>query len=379
MLQILWPKVCILHFRQICYAHMPPEKTRKTKGTERVDVLPPDDVLFGRSMAMQEVRHRAGKICGANVPVLLEGHGGTGKEVLARWIHEHSPSRHGQFVKVNCAAIPGTLLESELFGYEKGAFTGALGAKPGRVELAHNGTLFLDEIADLGSGLQSKLLQFLQDGRFSRIGGEEERRVETRLICATNKNLMQEIDAGKFRADLYYRINVVLIRLPRLCERREDIPSLAGYFLGQCQKNFGKEAEPLSKEMQRYLQNMDWPGNIRELSNSIARHVLMGAEAIIAQQPASRHSGRDSSGSGKTGTIPLKQVAKNAVRDIERNVILEALRTNQWNRRKTALALKISYRALIYKIRGAGFVSRKADPLAGGREACSIPGQDSTD
>jgi transcriptional regulator with PAS, ATPase and Fis domain len=156
---------------------MPSEKPKKITGTEPVDLLPPDDVLFGQSEAMKHVRLRAAKVCDTNIPVLLYGDGGTGKEVLARWIHKHSPWRNGRFVKVNCAAIPGTLLESELFGYEKGAFTGADASKPGRVELAHNGTLFLDEIAELDLGLQSKLLQFLQDGNYSRIGDESERSV----------------------------------------------------------------------------------------------------------------------------------------------------------------------------------------------------------
>src|SRR5712671_2934902 len=176
---------------------------------------------------MQRIRHQLEKVCTADIPILIQGEAGTGKEVLAQWIHSRSPWSNGQFVKVNCAAIPGTLLESELFGYERGAFTGAHASKPGRVELAHNGTLFLDEIADLSLGLQSKLLQFLQDGRFSRIGDESERAVEARLICATGKNLEEEIDLGRFRADLYYRINVVRLRLPRLRERGEDIPLLA--------------------------------------------------------------------------------------------------------------------------------------------------------
>src|SRR5216684_4785746 len=186
-----------LSHRDLC-TKMPGEKTRRNKGTEPVDILPPDDVIFGRSSVMQQVRRLATRICGTNVPVLLNGSGGTGKEVLARWIHIHSPWSNGRFVKVNCAAIPGPLLESELFGYENGAFTGAHASKPGRVELAHNGTLFLDEIADLPLDLQSKLLQFLQDGRFSRIGGESERAVETRLICATSKELAEETEAGRF-------------------------------------------------------------------------------------------------------------------------------------------------------------------------------------
>jgi two-component system response regulator AtoC len=308
---------------------------------------------------MEELRQRAAKVCGTNVPVLLDGEGGTGKEVLARWIHKHSRSCNGLFVKVNCAAIPGALLESELFGHEKGAFTGAYASKPGRVELAHNGTLFLDEIADLDPGLQSKLLQFLQDGHFSRIGDELERAVETRLICSTSKNLEEEIDAGRFRSDLYYRINVVRLRLPHLRERGEDIPLLAEYFLALFQEKFAKQAEPLSKQIHRYLQNQEWPGNIRELSNGIARHVLVGAEAIIAEVRTTKDSNVPQSNSATAGIVPLKQVAKNAVRDRERNIILETLRANQWNRRKTAQALKISYRTLIYKIREASLPQKK--------------------
>src|SRR6266478_4290520 len=220
-------------------------RSRKNTHTEPMDFLPPDEVLFGWSAKMMKLQQRAAKVCGTTVPVLLQGDGGTGKEVLARWIHKHSAYRDGQFVKVNCAAIPGTLLESELFGYEKGAFTGAHALKPGRVEVADQGTLFLDEIADFDLGLQSKLLQFLQDGHFSRIGGETERVVETRLICASKKDLEHEIEMGRFRADLYYRINVVCLRLPRLHERREDIAVLAEYFREQYDKQFAKESAPL--------------------------------------------------------------------------------------------------------------------------------------
>jgi two-component system response regulator AtoC len=331
-------------------------------------------------MKMAELRQRAAKVCGTSVAVLLQGDGGTGKEVLARWIHKHSPYSNGQFVKVNCAAIPGTLLESELFGYEKGAFTGAHGVKPGRVELAHQGTLFLDEIADLDLGLQSKLLHFLQDGHFSRIGDEAERAVETRLLCATNKNLEQEIEQGRFRADLFYRINVVCLKLPRLCERGEDIPMLAEYFLNQFERKFEKEAEPLTKGMMRYLQNLDWPGNIRELSNGIARHVLIGAEASITQEPLFRQPSTASANQFAAGIIPLKQIAREAIREREKGYILEALQANQWNRRRTAKALKISYRALIYKIRNVGLLARGVESLApSSRENAVGPSHSSAD
>jgi two-component system, NtrC family, response regulator AtoC len=305
---------------------------------------------------MLDVQRRAEKICRTNVPVLLCGDAGTGKEIVARWMHWRSPYQGGQFVKVNCAAIPGSLLESELFGYEKGAFTGAHAAKPGRVELADKGTLFLDEIADLDTGLQSKLLHFVQDGTFSRIGAEAERSVETRIICSTNRDLGNEIEAGRFRADLYYRISVFELKLPKLSERREDVPALAQYFRASYQKQFAKECDPLAPEVLNYLENLLWPGNVRELSNCIARYVLIGQDAF-AQDSLRK---RVTPSRGAVGYVsPLRSIAKEAIRELERNVILEALRTNQWNRRKTAQALKISYRALIYKIRDAGLVSRR--------------------
>lgn len=351
---------CRVHLFPCPQSIMPSTKQRRSAHTEPIDLLPPDEVLFGRSAAMLEVRSLAAKVCGINAPVLIVGDGGTGKEVVARWIHSRSPNSGGQFVKVNCAAIPGALLESELFGYERGAFTGANIAKPGRVELAQNGTLFLDEIGDLDSSLQSKLLQFLQDGRFSRIGGQEEKLVETRLICATNKDLQGEIDAGTFRADLYYRINVVRIRLPRLRERSEDIPMIAEYFRTQFQERFAQLGEPLSKAMLQYLQNLEWPGNIRQLSNGIARHVLVGAEANIGLEPVAKQRSHGSDYSSTTDSISLKRLSKEAVREREKNFILEALNANQWNRRKTAQTLKISYRTLIYKIRDAGLIPKRA-------------------
>src|SRR5215510_8564310 len=198
---------------------------------QSIGEIPPDAIVFGRSEAMQSLRQRMDKVASANVPVLIQGESGTGKDIIARMIHGLSPWRTGPFVKVNCPAIPGTLLESELFGYEKGAFTGAYGMKPGRVEMAHRGTLFLDEISELDSALQSKLLQLLQDGQFCRIGAQEDKKVEVRVVCATNRRLEQEIENGTFRSDLFYRINVVNLHLPALRERAADIPELVNYFL----------------------------------------------------------------------------------------------------------------------------------------------------
>ena len=351
-----------------------PEKTcvrimaTRTAATKMVRVggivgLPPDDILFGVSPAMQEVRLKALKICRTNVSVLLSGEGGTGKEVLARWLHANSSHASGEFVKVNCAAIPGSLLESELFGHEKGAFTGANAVKPGRVERAHLGTLFLDEIGDLDSALQSKLLHFVQDGFFSRLGDDTERTVNTRLICATSRKLEEEIAAGRFRADLYYRINVLKIVMPKLSERRGDIPQLAEYFRKMHAEQFEKDCGPFGPELLGYLQNLTWPGNLRELSNCIARYIVIGPEGLTQRDMSRPRTAARTSQDGNAEAMPLKKIAKEAIREMERSAIIEALRTNHWNRRKAAQELKISYRALIYKIRDAGLiVKRSATP-----------------
>ncbi|MGH9708917.1 MAG: sigma 54-interacting transcriptional regulator, partial [Candidatus Acidiferrales bacterium] len=208
--------------------------------------MPPDEVVFGRSEVMRVVRQKLDKVAGANIPVLIEGESGTGKEIIAKLIHTRSPWETGPFVKVNCPAIPGTLVESELFGYEKGAFTGANGTKPGRVESAQNGTLFLDEIAELDMGLQAKLLQLLQDGQFCPIGAQEDKRVDVRVVCATNRNLEEEIEQGSFRQDLYYRINVVNIHVPSLRERVVDIPVICDFLRQVYSEKFNRVTHPLS-------------------------------------------------------------------------------------------------------------------------------------
>jgi len=324
--------------------------------------LPPDHVYFGPSAAMQVVRQRVDRSAGLNVPVLILGESGTGKEILARFIHERSPWRSGPFVKVNCPAIPGTLIESELFGFQKGAFTGAIAAKPGRMEMAQGGSLFLDEIAELDSNLQAKLLHVLQDGHFTRIGDHEERRMDARVICATNRLLRQEIETGGFRADLFYRINVITITLPSLRDRRDDIPYLVDYLRAQFNRRFKHDAPPVSREALQLLQQRDWPGNIRELENCVARYVILGSEEVF-------HSDHDSSSEKKglhisyelneDGNIPLKRIAQQVTRRMEHDVILKVLQANHWNRRKTAEILKISYRALLYKVRQAGLPSKR--------------------
>src|SRR6201998_4356916 len=265
-------------------SRMPLDNSIKNAHLGAWSPIPPEDVLFGKSAAMAEIRNQAQRISRTNIPILLTGEGGTGKERIARWIHANSEFATGEFVKVNCAAIPGSLLEIELFGYEKGAFTGANTIKPGRVEKAHRGTLFLDEIADLDWNLQSKLLHFLQDGTFSRIGDHVERKVDCRLICATNRDLDVEVNAGRFRQDLFYRIHVFRLRMPPLRERREDIPLLAEYFRRQFERQFEMKADAFPPEMLEYLKNLAWAGNIRELFNGVARYVLLGPEAAIHRE-----------------------------------------------------------------------------------------------
>jgi len=324
----------------------------------QVAVLPPDNIYFGPSEVMQQVRQRVGRAANLNVPILVLGESGTGKEVLARYIHNQSPWRSGPFVKVNCPAIPGTLLESELFGFQKGAFTGAYAAKPGRMELANGGTLFLDEIAELDSSLQAKLLHVLQDGHFTRIGDHEEQRLDARIVCASNRYLQHEIKTGGFRADLLYRINVITVTLPPLRERRDDIPYLAEYLRQQFNIRFKKEAGPLSRDVIQSLVYRDWPGNVRELENCIARYVILGSEEVFQAERIEKKPFNFAYEVTEDGKIPLKRIAQQVARRMEHDVILKVLQANHWNRRKTAEVLKISYRALLYKVRQAGLPAK---------------------
>lgn len=321
--------------------------------------IPPASIVFGRSDAMLALRERLDKVAAANVPVLIQGESGTGKDIIARMIHGQSPWRIGPFVKVNCPAIPGTLLESELFGYEKGAFTGAYGMKPGRVEMAHRGTLFLDEISELDLALQSKLLQLLQDGQFCRIGAQEDKKVEVRVVCATNRRLEEEIETGSFRQDLFYRINVVNLHLPPLRERRGDIEDLAIFFLEYYNRKYNCRAKALSPELISVLQKYHWPGNIRELENLIKRYVILGNEDAISSDLVTREQEYFNPEIPIDGQVSLKKITKQAVRELERKIILKVLQAHHWNRKQAARALSISYRALLYKIRDAGLPSNR--------------------
>src|ERR1700745_2468306 len=221
---------------------------------QSIGEIPPESIVFGNTDAMQALRSRLDKVAAANVPVLIHCESGTGKDIIARMIRGRSPWRTGPYVKVNCPAIPGTLLESELFGYEKGAFTGAYGMKPGRVERAHRGTLFLDEISELDLALQSKLLQLLQDGQFCRIGAQEDKKVEVGVVGAPTRVLEIEIENGTFRQDLFYRVNVVNLQMPPLRERRGDIPDLVDYFLEYYNRKYNCRARALSADLVLALQ-----------------------------------------------------------------------------------------------------------------------------
>ena len=328
--------------------------------------VPPEMVVFGNTDRMQSLQRKLRVVAQANVPVLITGENGTGKEILARLIHHQSPWSEGPFVKVNCPAIPGTLLESELFGYERGAFTGAYGAKPGRVELAHRGSLFLDEIGEMDLGIQAKLLQLLQDGQFCRIGAQEDKKVEVRVICATNRDLQSEIAAGRFRQDLFYRINVVQIQVPPLRHRAQDIPALTSYFLDLYAQKFSVRPKPVPSSLMDMLQNYSWPGNIRQLENLVKRYVILGNEEAVTSELISRGGDCFDPIIPSDGKISLKKATRDAVRELERRIIIKVLHANNWNRKRAAKALSISYRALLYKIQEAGIGSsrmRSIDPI----------------
>jgi two-component system response regulator AtoC len=314
----------------------------------------PLQVLFGATSAMAAIRNNLEKIVDTNIPILIEGESGTGKEVIARYIHQRSLWSQGPFVKVNCPAIPGTLVESELFGYERGAFTGAFGYKPGRVEMADRGTLFLDEISELALSLQSKLLQLLQDGQFCPIGGREEKKVDIRVICATNRQLEREAGAGRFRQDLYYRITGVVLQLPPLRERTEDLGLLVSHFIALHGERYRRAAPPLSASTMSLMRAHQWPGNIRELENLIKRYVVLGSEDVITRELRSRNVEQFNPEIPVGDSLPLKKVTRDAIRDLESKIILNTLQANHWNRKRAARALKISYRALLYKLKRTG-------------------------
>ena len=325
------------------------------------------------SPRMRAVRDLIGKVASTNATVLLTGESGVGKEVVARAVHQESPRAGNQFLKVNCAALPGELLESELFGHQRGAFTGAYRDKPGKFELAAKGTLMLDEIGEVPLRLQAKLLHILQDGEFARVGGERVLHTDVRVVAATNRDLEAEIRAGRFREDLYYRLNVVEIRVPPLRERRDEIPALVDHFLKTANAQYARAVDIGPSTMQLLVDHA-WPGNIRELENFIKRIVVLGNAAQIRQElsalakaPAPVAAPVTASASAPVATaadgrVDLKAIARQAARDAERIVIAETLDRVHWNRAKAARILQISYKALLYKIVDCGLATKVEAP-----------------
>jgi two-component system response regulator AtoC len=341
---------------------MRPEPVARSAAIDGTGI--PEQILFGRCEAMQAIRAKLERVAQTNIPVLIIGESGTGKEVIARYVHSRSRWHSGQFVRINCPGIPGALLESELFGYEKGAFTGASVAKRGLVESASDGTLFLDGIGELEFSLQSKFLQFLQDGQFARIGGQENLHANARIICAASRPLETEIESGHFRRDLLYRINVVTVNLPPLRERRLDISELIDFFLHRFSKEFGRPLRPIRAATRDLLVANDWPGNIRQIENVIKRYVILDSEDAILAEIYGRAPLALNASAGEAQQVSLKQVTRSATRELERKVILDSLSTHRWNRKRTAQALRISYRALLYKMKQGGLLSKRTELTA---------------
>ncbi len=326
-------------------------------------------LLCGDDPNMRDVREIIEQVADTDITVLIRGESGTGKELVARSIFALSGRRDQPFVKVNCAALPSELLESELFGFEKGAFTGAQKRKLGKFEYADHGTIFLDEISEMHPGLQAKLLQVLQDGEFSRLGGESDVRVDTRILAATNRNLEEAVADASFREDLYYRLNVVTVQLPPLRDRMDSIPLLVDHFLNKNNEQYKKSVKGFSEQTMQAFMRHSWPGNVRELENMVRRMVVLGTEESPLDEWKGREHGTtaESRALGKTSTtdaveiefddeggIDLKAVSRRAAQVAEKRVIERVLQQTRWNRKEAAGRLKISYKALLYKMKENG-------------------------
>jgi DNA-binding NtrC family response regulator len=352
-------------------------------------------MLFGTSPKMEDVKNTIEQVADTNATVLIRGESGTGKEVVARMVYGNSGRRERAFVKVNCAAIPHELLESELFGYEPGAFTGANRQKLGKFDQANNGTIFLDEISEMHPALQAKLLHVLQDGEFARLGGKRDIAVDVRVLAATNKPLERAVEEGMFREDLFYRLNVVTVHIPPLRERREEIPIFLDFFLRKYSEYYGKNPPAFSDYAVSRMMEYSWPGNIRELENLVKRYVIVGNEPQIIRELSthkpilssiSRTSplwgARDREGvtrgpngplavhppetpaappsfppaqvpnaKGEAEMPSLLEIGKRAAMLAEREAIERVLAQTRWNRRQAAKILKISYKALLNKLK----------------------------
>ncbi len=341
------------------------EQVRSLRGRVRTEV---DGLLLGGdSPKMREIREIVEQVADTDITVLIRGESGTGKEVVARALFQLGNRCSRPFVKVNCAALPSELLESELFGFEKGAFTGAQKRKLGKFEYANHGTIFLDEISEMHPSLQAKLLQVLQDGEFSRLGGEMDVRVDARIIAATNRNLEEAVKTGEFREDLYYRLNVVTIQIPPLRDRIDAVPLLVEHFLRMYTEQYNRSLEKLSDGTMKLLMEYDWPGNVRELENMIKRMVVLGSEQSVVQEisqrktPSTAKADDDELDLAALGAdfsngqdLDLKAISKRAAHIAEKKVIERVLTQTRWNRKEAAERLQISYKALLYKMKENG-------------------------
>ncbi len=315
--------------------------------------------LIGSSMSLRRVWNSIQMVAPTDSAVLIEGETGTGKELVARAVHDESSRRGGPFITLNCAAVPGGLLESEMFGHERGAFTGALMQTTGRFHLAHGGTLFLDEIGDLPLELQPKLLRVLQEREFERIGSSRTIRVDVRIVAATNRDLAQMVQDGQFRADLYYRLNVFPIVLPPLRERCDDIPLLVRHFVGKFAQRMNKQVNHIPSEFMEVLRFHDWPGNIRELQNLVERAVIMSTGPELRLPPHElKHLVK------RNTPIAVRTLA-----DVEKNHILDVLRQVNWvvgGKEGAAARLGMARTTLLYRMQKLGIVQKKAIGAAAG-------------
>ena len=327
-----------------------------------------EDIYFVASCeAMHKLRGQVGMIARVDVPVLILGESGTGKEVVARLIHRLSSRSQRMFMKVNCAALPSELLESELFGYEAGAFTGALKPKPGKFELCDGGTILLDEIGEMSPALQAKLLHVLQDQAFSRLGGRSIITVDVRILAATNIDIPHALASKKLREDLYYRLNAFTLNIPPLRERRQEIVILLRHFMSCFAAQFGREPLPLSPALVDAAMKYSWPGNLRELENVVKRYLILGDEGQILKELCTNGGNGKAAppelagplSSSKNESRDLKSLVRSLKGETEMVAIRQALEATNWNRKAAARRLKISYKAILYKIRQHGLDKQK--------------------
>ncbi|MEM7454917.1 MAG: sigma-54 dependent transcriptional regulator [Planctomycetota bacterium] len=320
--------------------------------------------IVGNDIRMQKTFDVIDSIADTRATVLITGESGTGKSMIARAIHRRSDRRDAPFVEVACGALPENLLESELFGHVKGAFTGATGNKEGKFKQADGGTIFLDEIGTASPGLQVKLLRVLQEFEFEQVGGAETFRVDTRVVLATNEDLEQAVAAGKFRQDLYYRVNVINIELPSLGQRTSDIPLLAQHFLKSIAEDTGKEVAGFDSAAMSALQQYNWPGNVRELQNIVERAVLLGKNQLLTLEDLPRHITSSAVMTANPAVVESRvgrrQTLKEALEGPERQIILQCLRENNWNRNETAEQLGINRTTLYKKMKKLGLENPRA-------------------